>query len=106
MRKFPISLNAKKKDEFKNIYLKKIKCILREDICNFMLSRKDEKVYWELDKFSRKYQINIKKIEKLVENSMIPELENIGWKCQLSFGNTGLFIYSSEKPPVNCWSGN
>jgi hypothetical protein len=41
-------------------------------------------------------------IEKL-SKTIITELVNIGWNCKLSFGNTGLFIYSTDKPPPSCW---
>jgi len=31
------------------------------------------------------------------------ELEELGWKCKKSFGQTALFIYSTENPPPSCW---
>jgi hypothetical protein len=40
-------------------------------------------------------------VKELV-NEVILELQQKGWKCQLSFGGTGLFVYANEKPK-NCW---
>ena len=34
---------------------------------------------------------------------IIKELEELGWKCKLSYGQTALFIYSTENPPPSCW---
>ena len=42
-------------------------------------------------------------LTKQLVKEVIPELEKNGWKCKTSFGGTGLFIYSSENPPPNCF---
>jgi len=34
-------------------------------------------------------------------DTIIKELNDIGWKTSLSYGNTGLFIYETT-PPINC----
>ena len=36
-------------------------------------------------------------------SKIIEELQELGWKCKTSFGGTGLFIYSTENPPPNCY---
>lgn len=34
---------------------------------------------------------------------IIKEIEYIGWKTKLTYGNTAMFIYSTENPPANCY---
>jgi hypothetical protein len=46
------------------------------------------------------------KNEKLIRDIVfivIKELEGLGWKCALSFNDTGLFIYSTVNKPSSCW---
>jgi hypothetical protein len=42
-----------------------------------------------------------KEINKSLYKAM--ELTQLGWKCKLSYGDTALFIYTSENPPAGCW---
>lgn len=81
---------------------------LRDAVYEFLILRKEENEYFDLDKFQSKIseEISFGKNEFLLEivnTILIPELMNLGWKCQLSFGDTGLFIYSTEEKPKSCW---
>ena len=100
MKEFPKSLNAKYKEKFREIHYNRIKCYLRKSLYEHIISH-EEKDYFSLDEFNSKFNIPIELTQKILE-SIIPEIEKLGWKCTLSFGNTGLFIYSEEKPS-NCW---
>lgn len=100
MRKFPISLNVSNKSEFPDLFYSRIKCYLRRDIFEHIISSKEED-YFSLDHINQRVK-NIEMIKKIILE-LIPELEELGWKCKLSFGGTGLFIYSTEDPPSNCW---
>ncbi len=102
MREFPDSLNVKEKDKFPNIYNNRVLCYLRKSIYEHVISQ-DENSYFDLEKFVRTYYKDSKDIEKLQVNLVIQELEEIGWKCKLSFGGTALFIYSTLNPPSSCW---
>jgi hypothetical protein len=42
-------------------------------------------------------------IIKKMANVVMDELSKKGWKCTLSYGDTALFIYSSDNPPTGCW---
>ena len=100
MKEFPDILNVKEKEKFPTIYYNRVLCYLRRDIYEHVISH-DENSYFDLDKFSRTYYKD-SKISELSE-SIIPELEKLGWKCKLSFGGTALFIYSTDKAPASCW---
>ena len=39
-------------------------------------------------------------------NTTVKELKELGWNCKLSFGGTGLFIYSTENQPRGCWDSD
>jgi hypothetical protein len=99
MRKFSDSLNVNNKNNFNLLWEKRVEEILRESIYDFIISRKSEDEYFDLDKYSF-YGRN------LVLNSVkkcMSELENLEWKVKLSFADTGLFIYSTEEVPKTCW---
>ena len=109
MNSFPVEIDIKNKklnDEFyyKNFHdinYSRILCILRKEIYNLIVSRKDENEYFALDDFSSQFSCG-KYLSKLTE-TIIDELSDIGWKTKLSFGNTGLFIYSTNEQPTSCW---
>lgn len=110
MKEFPSILNVKNKDRFNEVYYNRVLCYLRQAIYDHVIS-KDENSYFDLEIFGRGYfSENGKqgKREELVEKMssvMVDELTSLGWKCKTSFRGTGLFIYSSEKPPPSCWDG-
>ena len=96
---FTEELNTNNKNNFRQLWEKKVEKNLREYIYDFILSRKSEDEYFDLDKYSfygRILVLNV--IQKIMT-----ELEILNWKVKLSFGDTVLFIYSSEEPPKTCW---
>lgn len=100
MDKFPDYLNVLEKDNFKNIKYKRLENTFREDVFLHLINRKDENDYIDLDKYYSHFDKNeLSKIFYKVTN----EIHELGWKTKLSFGDTGLFIYSTEKPPSSCW---
>ena len=99
MKEFPELLIVKNKKNLQKINNNRILCYLRRDVYEHVISS-DENEYFDLDMFKAKY----KKVEiKPIVKTIISELENLGWNCKLSFGGTGLFIYSTQKPPPSCW---
>jgi len=100
MDKFPDYLNVLEKDNFKNIKYKRLENIFRDDVFGHLINRKDENDYIDLDKYYSHFDKNeLVKIFYKVRD----EIHLLGWKTKLSFGDTGLFIYSTEKPPSSCW---
>ena len=74
---------------------------LRGEIFDMIMTL-DETNYFMIDNFRSRY--NLKKSEmKTMLDIVISELTKLGWKYQTSFGGTGLFIYSTDNPPRNCY---
>ena len=101
MKEFPSVLKPKHKDEFKDLNHDRLKCYLRRDLYEHIIS-KDENDYFMLEEFNKR--VNDMELTKQIVNEVIPELRELGWNCKTSFGGTALFIYSTEQPPVSCWS--
>lgn len=103
MNSFPNYLNPKNNNIFKDYDYDRILSLLKKEIHDFIIHRKDETDYFDLELFSRKYSY----YDKINQNKMFSEIKNdllnLGWKVKLSFGDTGLFIYSTEVPPSSCW---
>ena len=101
MKQFPTILNVNNKDKFSDTYYNRILCYLRKEIFEHILIN-TENEFFDLERFKK-----IKKLNELqyltISKQIISELENIGWKCKLSYGNTALFIYSTDLPPPSCW---
>ena len=100
MKYFPENLESKNKLNFPQINYSRIKCYLRRDLYDHIIS-KEESEYFDLDDFSVRRLKNKTLLDKMVGELCI-ELENIGWCTGISFGGTGLFIYKDrENPPKN-----
>jgi hypothetical protein len=115
MNIFPETLHLNNKENFKDINYNRVLCLLREEIYIHIIKYetiKDENNYFDTDTFCKKYNVQhftksyddekISLMTKMME-TVIKELRDLGWKCQLSFNDTGLFIYSTEKLPPSCW---
>lgn len=101
MDEFPETISVENKDIFsKYLYYMTLKNI-RRDIFEFMISRKDEDKYFDLDKYLCQKD-NADDIASMM-NTISTELFALGWKTKLSFGGTGLFVYSTETPPPSCY---
>ena len=100
MKTFPKKLECKNRDQFKEIHYERVKAYLRRDLYEHILSH-EEKEYFDLEKFGKERLTNINLLKKMVEE-VCKELGELNWKTQLSYGGTGLFIFS-DKPPSNCY---
>ena len=103
MRRFPDILHVKNKNNLKTLHYKRSLCYFRRFVYEHLL-RHEETEYIDLDSFNKQYVGNMDTM-KLITKTIIEELACLDWKCSLSFGGTGLFIYS-DKPPANCWIDN
>lgn len=101
MKFFPGTIKPDNKEQFPRIHEGRVRCYLRRAIYEHIIGRKSEEDYFSLEEFSKRFQ-DIELVKKL-GNSLIPELEKLGWKCKTTYGGTALFIYSTEQPPKNCW---
>jgi len=72
---------------------------LRRDIYEFLIRRKSEFNESE-DEYNEEFDLT--KYLRIVDHEnievVISELESIGWKTELAYGNTCLFIYVGEQP--------
>lgn len=104
MEKFPQDIIVSNKDRFPEMRVHFALCQLRADIHEHLLRRKNEEDYFSLDTWAKKhFDGRVRALHRRILSDIIPELEALGWKAKTSFGNTGLFIYSTEDPPVNCF---
>lgn len=103
MKSFPQEINVKNLHNFTKINNDRIINIIRNEIYETLIKRKSENEYIDLDKLSKDYCYNnMNTISKIITD-ISEELHELGWKTKMSFGDTGLFIYSTEDPPTSCW---
>jgi len=102
MKEFNNRLKVSNKDNFPSYHYERTICYMRRDIFEHMI-RENENCYFELDKFFHNNKIKDKASMETMSSKIMEELQNLGWKCKTSFGGTGLFIYSTENPPSNCY---
>jgi len=100
MKTFPSTLSVSNKENFPDLNYERMRCYLRRDLYEHIISHTEEN-YFSLDEFNRRVG-DMEMTQKMVRD-LIPELERLGWHCKLSFGDTGLFVYSTSTPPKNCW---
>uniref|UniRef100_A0A6C0KQG9 Uncharacterized protein n=1 Tax=viral metagenome TaxID=1070528 RepID=A0A6C0KQG9_9ZZZZ len=101
MEKDTFILSAKQifsasKDDLNHILFQVSLKMFREQILNHLISRRNEDDYFNLDPFSR--NTHFRDILETVRQ----DLNSSGWKTELSFNDTGLFIFKNEKPKT-CW---
>ena len=99
----PEELDVSNKDTFGRLYSSYKLTEFRKAIYEYMISREDENEYFSLDQWCR---INLKNNTKLMNEFtqiIMLDLHELCWRTKLSFGETGLFVYSTEKPPPSCY---
>ena len=111
MKKFPDEIDIKNKHivmqpyktNFEEFNYLRVIHLLRKEIYDHLISRKDENDYFDIEIFCKRNNYSDKeKFSKILKTVLI-EIIELGWKTQLSFGDTGLFIYSTEEKPSSCW---
>lgn len=70
--------------------------LLREETLRFLLNRRNEDEYFNLDPYTRNTQFD------MLITTLRDDLHSASWKTELSFNDTGLFIFKDEKPKT-CW---
>lgn len=100
--KFSQELSVLNKNNFKQMNYDRVLCILYNDIYEHMISE-DENSYFDLDIFCKKHLKNNTETMNEMITVIINDLSSMGWNCKKSFGDTGLFIYSTSDPPPSCY---
>lgn len=98
MESFGDELNVLNKDNLSSIWRDRLLERLRKHIYNFMLERKRENDFFDLDLYNRSYVKDMNITNELV-NKVVLELNELGWKTYIGFGGTGLYVYSSYDLP-------
>ncbi len=97
MDQFGREIRVTNKDNFSSIKYEKNLSKLRKHIYNFVLDG-NEKDFFDIDSFNRKYIKDINNMNNMI-NTIVQELNELGWKTYIGFGGTGLYIYSSDELP-------
>lgn len=97
MNNFPKQISEKNRKKFPELLEERILQKLREEILDVVL-QDDCSNFYDISSFKYSSYKNIKDLIKQV----MKELEELGWKTKLSYGDTALFIYTGLVP-VNCW---
>lgn len=88
---FKAMINPSQTESFPSLLFENQLSKLREAVFYFLITRKSEDEY-----------LDVSKIPENVLHHLYQELNEMGWKYALSFGDTGLFIFKEEKP-ITCW---
>jgi hypothetical protein len=110
MKDFPDLISVENRSEFADIYYERIKCYLRRDLYEHILKihkteydPKKNQDYFSVDSFDKRWMNDRVQTKRMIEE-LISELQSKGWTCKLSFGDSGLFIYTGSKP-ANLFDG-
>jgi len=113
MECLPDILNVKNKFIFVNIKYKTIIKILRKSIYDHLLKYEYENnendTYlcenncFDIEVFFKENNVEKKEEKDYYFKIIKEELNDLGWNCILTFGESALFIFSTEKQPTNCW---
>jgi hypothetical protein len=101
MEQFPVHLTPENKTEFSSYNEFYWKNCIREEIYKKIISG-DETDFFDYDCFARKKYLKLDMIRKLVYQ-IIDELKQLGWKIKTSYGDTAVFIFSTEALPRGAW---
>ena len=102
MKEFPSIMSPENIPMFSKVRYNRLLCYLRKSIYEHVISN-DENDYYDFGKFCTDNFGNNSEMKEKMINTIQSELRTLGWNCKLSFGGTGLFIYSTDSPPSNCW---
>ncbi len=102
MNSFGENLHVSNKSNFNTLWKDNLKQRFRKHISNFMMERKRENDFFDIDKFHRNY-VKDMNITNDILNQIVIEINNLGWKTYIGFGGTGLYIYSSEDLPLGVY---
>jgi hypothetical protein len=96
MDEFPSTISPSLKNNFEALLFTENLRTLRQELYLHVI-RGNESEFYDIDAFNRKYVKNMTKTRKMID-IVITELTSLGWKTFLGFGETGLYIFSDEKP--------
>ncbi len=97
MKEFPTKLVINNIDKFKEYKFNRECCKLRQNIIDYIYTFETNKKQGGFDlKNNNEGYISNKIIDINIIKRICKELEDLGWKTKMAYGNTTLFIYKNE----------
>lgn len=93
-------LPPERSDEFSALLETHYTSLFREVVYIHVLKRV-ETDFIDLTKFCVRHDLKMDQVTRIC-SVVVSELQALGWKTRLSYGDTGLFIFKDEVPN-NCW---
>lgn len=103
MSYIPTNVAVDNKDNFQFILKNKKKVQLGKDIYNHLISRKSELEFFDIHGWGKTNLSSKPEFLEEIVDAIRNNLTELGWNHTTSFNGTGLFIYSTDKPPGNCY---
>ena len=100
MKKLPEYLSCDSEQNFKDHRHNLILDNIRLDLHDYMLTRKDSSVVFDLDSYIHTFPQDSITIKNNLSEALIKELEVLGWVCKMMYGNTAILIYNKNNPPI------
>lgn len=100
MKNFPSKLTPNNLPLFKSYYHKRLLCYLRRKIYEWMISpdfHENDNRCFSLQDFNS--TLPISSYPKDTIDTIIKELNALGWKTRLAYGNSALFIHKEDENP-------
>ena len=97
MKSFPLELGVENVQKFSEIKYENDLFTLRKQIFDHLIENSPNKEdnFFDLDKFNRIVVKNVQTTYRMTRQVQ-EELEKLGWKTWIGFGDTGLYIYSTS----------
>jgi hypothetical protein len=95
------SMKLSNKPQFQAMRRGLLKDKMKKHIFQLMLEEK-ETDFFDLDRFNREY-VQDTALTLHIAAEIREELHSLGWKTHLGFGDTGLYVYSTEELPVGAY---
>ncbi len=97
MDRFPPDLTPSNRSGLLAMQYNHALALLRHDVFETVVSNNADNFY-DLSSFKYHTHVNFKAMVAQVR----AELENLGWKTKLAYGETALFVFDGV-PPSNAW---
>lgn len=101
MISFPKKLIPNNINRFKEYNFNRNLCYLRQEIYEFIISRKDEKTTFDYYRFNMSRGVEDMDITNRMVDIIVIELSDLGWSCEKAYGNTVLYIVGSKNTIKN-----
>lgn len=95
MKSFPDKLRPENRKQFKEFEFNRELCKLRAKVYEYIISM-DMKGFDLKESQTSNREYSYSSIDKSLVDGICAELEELGWKTKIAYGNTVLFIYNKE----------